>query len=543
MAPAVDPSYPLVSVIIPCYNHGAYLPEAFASVWQQDYPAVEIIVVDDGSTDTTRQVAQAYPRVRYFYQTNQGLSAARNTGIAHSAGQYLLFLDADDWLLPGALATNVRYLQQQPALAFVSGGHDKVFMATGIVRHEATEVLDNHYQRLLQGNYIGMHAAVLYQRWAFQELQFDISLRACEDYDVYLRLARAHPVAHHTARLAAYRLHDTNMSGNIPLMLRTVLAVLQRQQPQLRSPAEHTALAQGQAIWKDYYGQQLYQKLQTTPATTAELTFLATLNPTLFLRTFFPSNAAMLKKLLKKFTPNAGLRLLHQAGIYKGYQPAIGKIVLGDFQRTTPFSDRFGYDRGGPVDRYYIEGFLQREAAAIRGRVLEIGDNEYTLRFGQGVTQSDVLHVHADNPQATFVGDLSDAPHIPDNTFDCLVLTQTLHVIYNYKEALATCHRILKPGGALLLTVPGITPIDAGEWKSTWYWSFTDSAVQRLLTETFPGSTPEIQSYGNVFSASAFLYGMGVSEVTPSQLDTYDPQYQVINAAKVVKAPLDARPA
>jgi hypothetical protein len=322
-----------------------------------------------------------------------------------------------------------------------------------------------------------------------------------------------------------------------------VLAVLQRQQPHLRSPAEHAALAQGQATWKAYYGWQLAQKLRTTPATAAELRLLASLSPSLFLRTLLPINTFMLKKLLKKYVPNAGFRLLHQAGVYNGYRPAIGRVLLGDFKRKAPFSKDFGYDRGGPVDRYYIEKFLQEHATAIRGRVLEIGDNEYTLRFGQGVTQSDILHVSAGNPQATFVADLSDAPHIPDNLFDCLILTQTLQMIYDYKQALATCHRILKPGGVLLITVPGITPIDAGEWKKTWYWSFTDSALQRLLPETFPGSTPEIESFGNVFIASAFLYGMGVSEVTPGQLDTYDPQYQVINAAKVVKAPLDARPA
>jgi SAM-dependent methyltransferase len=543
MALAPTSSFPLVSVIIPCYNHGAYLPEAFASIWQQEYPAVEIIVVDDGSSDTTRQVAQSYPGIHYIYQSNQGLSAARNTGIAYSTGHYLLFLDADDWLLPGALFTNVQYLQQQPELAFVSGGHDKVFTATGVVRVETKAVPDNHYLHLLQGNYIGMHATVLYQRWAFAELQFDTTLKACEDYDVYLRLARNYPVAHHTERIAAYRLHDTNMSGNISLMLRTVLAVLERQQPYLRDPAEHAALGRGQAVWKDYYGWALYQKLKTTPGTAAELTLLASLQPKLFFRYLLPSNAVMLKKLLKKCTPNAGLRLLHRAGIYKGYQPAIGRVLLGDFKRTVPFSNDFGYDRGGPVDRYYIEQFLQSHAAAIRGRVLEIGDNEYTLRFGQGVTQSDILHVSADNPQATFVGDLSDAPHIPDNLFDCLILTQTLQMIYDYKQALATCHRILKPGGALLITVPGISPLDAGEWRTTWYWSFTDNALRRLLADTFPASPLEFQSYGNVFIASAFLYGMGVSEVTSSQLDSYDPQYQVINAAKAVKAPLDARPA
>lgn len=537
MNPDPAPASPLISVIIPCYNHGAYLPEAFASIGQQGYPAVEIVVVDDGSTDTTREVAQRYPAVKYVYQANQGLSAARNTGLTHSTGQYLVFLDADDWLLPGALATNARYLRQAPALAFVSGGHDKVFVATGLVREETQEVTSDHYCHLLRGNYIGMHAAVMYQRWVFAEFLYDTALRACEDYDLYLRIARAYPVAHHTQRIAAYRLHGTNMSGNIPLMLSMVLAVLKRQQPYLKNSSEEQAYARGQVIWQEYYSQELYQKLlaHTTAATKADLSLLASQKPTLFLRYLLQPKSAMLKKLLKKIAPNSGLRLLHKAGIYKAYRPAVGRVLLGDFQRTTPFSTVFGYDRGGPVDRYYIESFLRREAQSIRGRVLEIGDNAYTLRFGQNV-KSDVLHVDAGNPNATFIGDLSNAPHLPDNLFDCIILTQTLHLIYEYKQALATCHRILKPGGTLLLTVPGITPIDRGEWQKTWYWSFTDKALHHLLAETFPTQALEIHSFGNVFIASAFLYGMGISEVTTSQLDSYDPQFQVINTVKAVKA-------
>ena len=538
MNPDPAPASPLISVIIPCYNHGAYLPEAFASIWQQDYPAVEIVVVDDGSTDTTREVTQRYPAVKYVYQANQGLSAARNTGLAHSRGQYLVFLDADDWLLPGALATNARYLRQAPALAFVSGGHDKVFVAKGLVREETQEVTSDHYCHLLRGNYIGMHATVMYQRWVFAEFLYDTALRACEDYDLYLRIARAYPVAHHTQRIAAYRLHGTNMSGNIPLMLSTVLAVLKRQQPHLQSPSEEQAYARGQVVWHEYYSHELYQKLvaHTTTATKADLSLLVSLKPALFLRYLLQPKNAMLKKLLKKCVPDSGLRLLHKAGIYNAYRPAVGRVRPGDFQRTTPFSDDFGFDRGGPVDRYYIENFLQREAQAIRGRVLEIGDNAYTLRFGQGVTQSDILHVDAGNPHATLIGDLSNAPHLPDNAFDCIILTQTLHMVYEYKHALATCHRILKPGGTLLLTAPGITPIDKGAWHDTWYWSFTDKGLHRLLTETFPAQLLEIHSFGNVFVASAFLYGMGISEVTASQLDSHDPQFQVINTVKAVKA-------
>lgn len=232
------------------------------------------------------------------------------------------------------------------------------------------------------------------------------------------------------------------------------------------------------------------------------------------------------------------LRWLHQADIYPNFRPAVGTVRAGDFDRTTPFSTQFGYDRGGPVDRYYIENFLQAHTSAIRGRVLEIGDNAYTLQFGgTRVTQSDVLHIHSDNPKATFVGNLSDAPHIPDDSFDCIVLTQTLHLIYDMKGALRTCERILKPGGVLLLTVPGISHIDHDEWNENWLWSFTAASLGRLLSELFPPDQVTINTYGNVFIATAFLYGMGMGEVTKKQLDFRDPHYQVIITAKVIKPP------
>lgn len=526
MNPAFPPAGPLVSVIIPCYNHGAYLPEALASVRQQAYPAVEIVVVDDGSTDDTQQVAQACPGVRYVYQPNQGLSAARNAGVAHSTGPYLVFLDADDWLLPNALATNAGYLRQSPALAFVSGGHDKVYEATGRTRPETREVGENHYVHLLQGNYIGMHGAVMYRRWVFERFQYDPALRACEDYDLYLRIARAHPVAHHPQPVAAYRLRAASMSGNTSLMLSTVLTVLHRQQPYLQNAAEEYAYALGQRNWAAYYLPPLPPPLAGAGAPVAPAKLPTPPSPP----------ASMLKKLIKRHAPAAGLRLLHKAGVYPGFRPAVGQVALGDLARLQPFSTEFGYDRGGPIDRYYIEDFLRREADSICGRVLEIGDNAYTLQFGgDRVGQSDVLHVDAGNPQATFVGDLSDAPHLPTDAFDCLVLTQTLHLIYDFQGALRTCFRILKPGGVLLLTTPGITPIDGGEWGETWYWSFTAQALRRLLADTFPAASVEIGSHGNVHVAAAYLYGMGLPEIDPRALAYYDPQYQVINTVRAVK--------
>jgi len=210
---------------------------------------------------------------------------------------------------------------------------------------------------------------------------------------------------------------------------------------------------------------------------------------------------------------------------------------MGDFRRTTPFSTDFGYDRGGPVDRYYIENFLARESRLIKGRVLEIGDNEYTLRYGgRRVQQSDILHIDDTNPRASFVGDLSNAPHLPSNTFDCIILTQTLHLIYDARAALETCYRILKPGGSLLITVPGISHIHHGEWGRYWMWSFTQASIDRMLDEVFDKGTFKVQAYGNVLVATAFLYAMGLPELTKRQLEYNDPQYQLIITAAATKS-------
>jgi glycosyltransferase involved in cell wall biosynthesis len=536
-------STPLVSVIITCYNHGRYLQEAIESIKQQQYPAIEIIVVDDGSTDHTKEIAEKFTGVKYIYQENQGLSAARNTGIRNSNGVFLTFLDADDWFLPGAIKTNVGYLQQNENLAFVSGGHDKVFVEDRIRREEIQEITSEHYNHLLQGNYIGMHATVMYRRWVFDEFSFDDSLKLCEDYDLYLGVANKYPVHHHTAKIAAYRLHSFNMSANIPGMLATVLQVLARQQNYLNSPAARKAYKKGQQVWKNYYCKELYDKLQTkkTSASKEDLFTLIKYNPSLFVKYSLNRNYFLLKTILKtkikEHAPAFSLRWLNWLGLYESPVPPVGSLDFGYNNPLKPFSKKFGYDRGGPIDRYYIENFLRREEESVKGRVLEIGDNEYTLLFGGNkITQSDILHVDANNPKATLIGDISNAPQLPDNTFDCIILTQTLHLIYDFKGALRTCYRILKPGGALLLTVPGITPIDHGRWKETWYWSFTDKALQRLMAETFPESNIVVKAFGNVFAATAFLYGLGLPEVPKQKLDYQDPHFQVIITVKAQKA-------
>jgi SAM-dependent methyltransferase len=209
-------------------------------------------------------------------------------------------------------------------------------------------------------------------------------------------------------------------------------------------------------------------------------------------------------------------------------------VDFGSFRRLQPISQDYGLDRGLPVDRVYIEGFLQRHAADVRGRVLEIANNSYTLRFGADrVTRSDVLHVDPDHPGATFTGDLASSETLPSDTFDCFILTQTLQYIYDVPAAVATVYRALRPGGVVLATFPGITPTGGDGWP--WHWSFTEHSARRCFEASFPPGQVEVRGYGNVLSAVAFLEGLAAAELRPAELAAHDPRYPVTYTVRAVK--------
>jgi SAM-dependent methyltransferase len=214
---------------------------------------------------------------------------------------------------------------------------------------------------------------------------------------------------------------------------------------------------------------------------------------------------------------------------------------MGDLRRLTPVARDFGFARGTPVDRVYIERFLSSHRARIAGRVLEIGGNDYTLAFGGGrVTRGDVLHVSDAAPPATIVADLTGAPHVADETFDCIICTQTLQLIYDLRAALATLHRILKPGGTLLATFPGISQIDDAHWSSSWCWSFTPFSARRLFGEAFGEAQVEVASYGNVLAAVAFLHGIVMEELAPGELDPHDPAFPLLIGACAIRGGVGA---
>lgn len=205
-----------------------------------------------------------------------------------------------------------------------------------------------------------------------------------------------------------------------------------------------------------------------------------------------------------------------------------------------PVCRDFGFGRGIPVDRYYIEKFLEENRTDIQGHVLEIADPGYTRKFGgDQVTKSDVLHAVEGNPEATIVGDLVTGEGIPESVYDCFILTETLIVIYDLHSVIRNAYRALKPGGVLLVTTAGIAQIaryDYDHWGD--FWRLTSLSLRRLIEQEFPSDNVSIESHGNVLAAVSLLHGVVVEDLTAQELDYRDPDYEVTITARAVK-PLD----
>lgn len=208
---------------------------------------------------------------------------------------------------------------------------------------------------------------------------------------------------------------------------------------------------------------------------------------------------------------------------------------LGTLRRTSPLSDHWGFDRGTPIDRYYIEEFLACHRSDIRGRVLEAKDTRYVDRFGTAVDQCDVLDLDPANVRATIVADLSAADAIPSDRYDCIVLTQVLQFVYDFRRAVVHSHRILRRDGVILATVPGISKVGPLSEGPPEYWRFTPAACRRLFEEVFGVGRVSVSAAGNALAAIAFLTGLAREELSPSELAVTDEFFPVTIAIRAVK--------
>jgi SAM-dependent methyltransferase len=211
-------------------------------------------------------------------------------------------------------------------------------------------------------------------------------------------------------------------------------------------------------------------------------------------------------------------------------------VWFGGLRYPTPINPAFGRGKGTPVDRHYIERFLAQHADTVQGAVLEVGDDAYTRRFGaQKVTSSDVLHATG-APEATIVADLASAPQIASDSFDCIILTQTLHYVFDMRAAVAEIHRILKPGGVVLVTVPGISQIsrwDMDRWGDR--WRLTTLSARELFETSFAAEKVEVGSYGNALTAVCLLEGVVAERLRAKELDFNDPDYQMVVTVAATK--------
>jgi SAM-dependent methyltransferase len=215
----------------------------------------------------------------------------------------------------------------------------------------------------------------------------------------------------------------------------------------------------------------------------------------------------------------------------------LGPSPFGDLRRVEPVSRVFGLDRGLPIDRWYIETFLQRYAEDLRGVVLEVGDDRYTRRFGRP-TRSDVLNVYSDMPGTTLVGDLSKPDSLPEAAYDCIICIQTLQFIYDLRTAVASMRRALRPGGVALCSLSGISQIsryDMDRWGD--YWRFTSLSAQMLFDREFGRAKVEVETFGNVLAAVAFLEGISAQELTPRELSVADADYELVITVRALAGP------
>ncbi len=543
---------PRVSVIVPFWNAEPFLREAVDSVLAQTFQSWELLLIDDGSSDGSSEIARQYTqrlpeRIRCFRHEshqNRGVAASRNLGIRHAQGRYIAFLDADDVWFPAKLERQTAILESEPDAAMVCGPSlfwyswtgrpediardyvkDLRIAPAGLVKPPALLV-----SYLTRGTFVANPSTILIRREALErvggfEESFLGPVQTWEDAAFLAKVQLRESVFVAAECWSRYRRHDNSLLSIMRSTGRTragrlfYLRWLENYLTQHQVDSDQVWDAVRGAFWP--YRHPVLHAIRSVPSLISR------------------RNAkGLLIKAARRTIPSRVRHWLRVRRERRHPSPPLGSVDFGSLRRLRPVGRKLGRDRGLPIDRYYIERFLAANAGTIRGRVLEIGDDRYTRKFGgDRVVQSDVLNVHPDNPRATIVADLTRADQIPSGRFDCIILTQTLPFIYDIHAAVTTLHRILAPGGIVLATVGGITQTSRSatdRWD--YYWGFTTLSARLLFQEAFSAANVRVDSFGNVLATTAFLHGLAAEELRPAELDYRDPDYEFLITIKAVKS-------
>jgi glycosyltransferase involved in cell wall biosynthesis/SAM-dependent methyltransferase len=530
---------PAVTVITIFHDEERFLAEAAESVLAQTSDDWELLLCDDGSTDRSPAIARAYAeahpgRIRYLRHpggANRGMSATRNLGLRHARGEYVAFLDGDDVWVPEKLERQVTLLEAHPDAAGVYG---RLHVWHAWTRR--ADDLDRDYVQPLGGlpdalaeppellirflrDDVYTPSGLLFRRAALEEVGgYEEDFRGMhEDGIVLAKICLRWPLYASGEVWYKYRQHPDSCCTQAIATGRDREALL------------------AYLTWIAEYLTRNDMEDSEVAEVVRELIEAERPSRRKAMKDVLARGLRRARELADRVVPGPVRRGVGLLTHGSRLQPPTGWAHLGSLRRTSPVSAFFGFDRGKPVDRYYIERFLSEHAADIRGRVLEVGDRDYTERFGgEHVERSDVLHARSGNPEATLVGDLTTGEGIPEGAFDCIILTQVLPFVWDVPAAIATARRALKPGGVLLATAPGISQIsrhDADRWGD--YWRFTSQSIRRLFEAAFDDLT--ITTYGNALSATAFLHGLAAEELRPRELDERHPDYEVTIAIRAVR--------
>ena len=476
-----------LAAVVVCRDQGRALDGALAALAAQTPAPVEIVVVDDGSADLyTRQALATLcrPGLAVHRVARGGAARALDAGIALTSAPWILALDTPDHLPPGWVAAALNALASEPAAGFVAPGVPFAPSAATLLARGA-ELRAPLVRRALWQSLGGFAGDAALEGLVLA----DFALTA---------LARGAP----------------GIAADAPAVVtprRPPPAVAVQQRLRERHAALVAALGPELVLAKEAWLMDVRARRGALErASAAEAHALAEVREEI-------------DRLVAE---------LAAAGR--------GRLEWGDLRRVTPLSAVWGIDRGRPMDRYFIERFLERHRADVRDRVLEVKDAAYTRIFGgDAVTESQVLDVDPVNPEATLVADLTQAETIPAERFDCVILTQTLHIIYDMRAALRHARRLLAPGGVLLCTLPALGRIsnENGGLDGGDHWRFTEASVRRLFAEVFAPEEFSVEVAGNVLVAAAFLYGMSPHELTAEELDHVDPWHPLLFSVRAVKAP------
>jgi glycosyltransferase involved in cell wall biosynthesis len=525
-----------IGVVITVAHRKNHANDALHSVLNQTKAANEILVVDCVASGMLADTVGGFREARYIrHDDGANIATTRNIGIAAATSDCLLFVDSNDLLLPRGIETGLSFFEAHPEIdvaLFDFQWTDETGRA--VWPSGRSQVEGELTLHLLAGDRVFAHSSTCYRRRVFDRVGgFNPNFAAASDRDLLLRAVKTVSVAVDSSVIAKCRPSIEDPSQVLLATRASLEAVDLHGRPSLYENMRRRGIARAEAI----YGELLWERIRASIGERR-------LNSSLFKDTWEAATAypQLVAQEIKRFVQHRVGNNVHGLGTVKQKQVHhLRQLARLQIQGANSVSMQFGYDRGQPLDRYYIERFLGERSAAIRGRVLEIKNSHYTRQFGgDRVTHSDVLHPDPEWPEATIHGNLTDPCAFGGNLFDCVILTQTLHLIYDMRAVLRTVVKILKPGGILLATAPCISKVyrlnepahlnlDHDSWRLT-RWSFG-----RLLGEFFPSDQVEVDAAGNLAVNAAFLYGLAVEDLPSAVLQQNDSENEMILLAMAVK--------